>query len=369
MEKRRKRRIWIVVLSVIVVLCLGVGWFLGSASYQMSLIPGMTFREMLNYTTKGKTDAVITVGILQNGTLSYSVYGCDGAELPPVEHTYEIGSLTKTFTASLLCKAISEGKVELDATIDRYLDLPEQDYYPTLRRLVTHTSGYSPYYLNWQIASNFLSGQANDFYGVSVASLEEKIGKIALEDKDYPFQYSNFGFAAVGDVLAKGYETNYTELMNSYIQEELQLSKTRLSDGGGDLDGYWNWAPEDAYLPAGALTSTVGDMLQYLKLQMSGELPYLAQSHAPLARVEGDEKYARMGLHMDGVGIGWMLDEQNGIVWHNGGTSEFNSYAAFHPDSQSAVVILSNLSPNEGIPATIAGPKLMEELLGGNQAG
>ena len=87
-----------------------------------------------------------------------------GIVLPQEEHIYEIGSITKTFTSSLLSKAISEGKVSLDDSIDTYLDLQKKDYYPTIQRLVTHTSGYKGYYLEKPMVSNFLHKE-NDFNG------------------------------------------------------------------------------------------------------------------------------------------------------------------------------------------------------------
>lgn len=54
----------------------------------------------------------------------------------------EIGSLTKTFTAALINKAVFEGKVNTSDTIDCYLALPAGNDYPTIEELLTHTSGY-----------------------------------------------------------------------------------------------------------------------------------------------------------------------------------------------------------------------------------
>jgi CubicO group peptidase (beta-lactamase class C family) len=65
---------------------------------------------------------------------------------------------------------------------------------------------------------------------------------------------------------------------------------------------------------------------------------------------------------MDAAGIGWMLDTKDNIIWHNGGTTNFNSYVAFNKHKQIGVVILSNLSPKAGIPAVVMGAKLMSGL-------
>lgn len=159
---KRKKILRYVVISVLAVV-LAFGIFTAIAAYRMSLIPSMTFQKMLNYTTKDNKDAVITVGIIKGASMSYTVYGKSGTILPSKEYTYEIGSATKTFTCSLLCKAISEGRVKLTDSIDRYISLPESNYYPTFGKLVTHTSGYKGYYFNWQMVNNFFHRQKTIF--------------------------------------------------------------------------------------------------------------------------------------------------------------------------------------------------------------
>lgn len=345
-------------------ICICVLFFSVIISRQTDLISSMSFEEMLSYTTKDNEDVVVTIGIIRDGETIYTVYGNNASILPETEHIYEIGSLTKTFTASLLCKAISEGKIDLNDRIDKYLDLPQQDWYPTIRRLVTHTSGYKEYYFERQMVSNFFHGQQNIFYGIDVNALNRRIGEISLKNTDYPFKYSNFGMATVGAVLSKVYDKDFTVLVNDFIINDLALENTRVSDGGGDLDGYWNWRFADAYIPSGALTSTIGDMFKYLGMQMSGEIPYLSYSHDVVAHVDATaEQYGEMNILIDAVGIGWMIDLKNDIIWHNGGTSKFNCYAAFNPERRIGVVVLSNLSPNYRIPATVMGARLMTDLL------
>jgi beta-lactamase class C len=108
----------------------------------MSKIPKLSFKESLEDTTKNNDDAVITVGIIKDGNASYAVYGENGKELSQELHTYEIGSITKTFTAAMISKAVKDGKIDLNATIDQYITLPEGNDYPTVAELLTHTSGY-----------------------------------------------------------------------------------------------------------------------------------------------------------------------------------------------------------------------------------
>ena len=353
--------LWII-LSIVLLVGIALGSFFAFASYQMSKIPAMTFEEMLIYTTKGQSDAVITVGTIKNGEISYTAYGENGVVLPLQEEMYEIGSITKTFTASLLCKAADEGKMNLDDAIDQYLNLPEKEYYPTVERLITHTSGYKSYYFEKPMVSNFLN-RRNDFYGITNEMLMRQLGKIMLEDQNYPFKYSNFGFAAMGAVLEEVYDQDYATLMNTYISEELGLANTRLSDGSDGLQNCWEWAESDAYLPAGAIISDISDMMRYVQIQMGEEFDYLSTAHEPLANVEATTgNYERMGIRIDAVGVGWMIDEENNIIWHNGGTGSYNCYLGFDKERQVAVVVLSNLPPNHRIPATVIGVKCLKDL-------
>jgi len=348
---------------ILVILALGalIFWFV--MRYQMGIIPKMTLNEMIAYTTKGKEEARITIGTIKDGQVTITVYGKDGAVLPEQAYDYEIGSLTKTFTSSLLCKAIEEEKVALTDSIGLYLPLSDNPYYPSLKRIVTHTSGYKGYYWEWQMAANFFHRQENDFYGISETSLLKKVEAISLKDKDYSFRYSNFGISVIGAVLEQVYHKSYTELMNEFIQDDLKLLNTRISDGTGNLSGYWNWEEEDAYLPAGGLISDIYDMLDYARIHMTEQIPYLALSHQKIADINATTKqYGKMGIRMDAAGICWMIDEENNIIWHNGGTSHFNSYLGFDKDKQMAVVVLSNMAPGYRIPATVMGARLMKEL-------
>ncbi len=362
MKSKKRKKVRAIVCVAIAIIAVGIGGFLAFTDYRMNQVPKMSFDSMLNYTTKNNENAVVTVGVIQNGEASFTVYGKNAVKLPQSEHVYEIGSLTKTFTTSLLFKAGSEGEISLDDQIDEYLDLPKRDYYPTIRRLITHTSGYKAYYFEPQMVSNFFHAR-NDFYGISTEQLIQKVGETKLEDRDYAFKYSNFGMAVIGAVLSEIYSNDYTTVIKSYISNDLDLSSTKISDGSGDLGNYWDWAENDAYIPAGALTSDITDMLKYAQLQMNDTPEYLSAAHEALANVNATPaKSAKMNIHVDSVGAGWMIDAENKVVWHNGGTSSYNCYLGFDSERKIAVIILSNLSPNYRIPATVMGIKLLTDL-------
>ena len=57
----------------------------------------------------------------------------------------------------------------------------------------------------------------------------------------------------------------------------------------------------------------------------------------------------------------WVIDETNNLIWHNGGTSKFNTYMGFNMEKTRGVVILSNLGPNERISMSVIGAKILIE--------
>ena len=104
----------------------------------------------------------------------------------------------------------------------------------------------------------------------------EEAKKHDITKDAYDFTYSNFGYAVLGLVLEELYQQNYSDLMNTFLQQDLYLMDTKLSDKTGDLYHYWDWAEKDAYQSAGAITSNITDMLSYAQMQLSGD-PLFAQ--------------------------------------------------------------------------------------------
>ena len=351
----------IILISIVLCAALVLGGLMIYGKAQMGKIPGLTFEDALKYTTHGKPDARITIGVIKDGQASFTVYGEDGQILPAENHVYEIGSLTKTLTAAMVGKAAEEGRIRLDDSIDAYLPLPEGKSYPTVAELLTHTSGYSAYYFETPMIGNFFAGR-NSFCGISRDTVLRKVRELDMNRESYGFTYSNFGYAVLGLVLESVYDRDYTGLLNDYVRNDLCMAATKISERDGDLGNYWDWQENDAYLSAGAVTSNIEDMLRYAQMQLDANAPF-DRCHRSLKVIHASsESYRMMGIHMDEIGMAWIIDNENGIIWHNGGTGHYNSYLGFDPKAGTAVVILSNLSPNDRIPATVLGIKLLQEL-------
>ncbi len=363
-SRKKKRNAIITVVSLVVALAI-----LGGASYGAVIVKSirpfieaadMTAEEMIEYDVKN-SDSIISVAVVRNGEITYGTYGANAEE--GTLYNYEIGSISKTFLGLIFSKLISENQVSLDDSISKYLALDEDAYHPTIGRLLTHTSGYQGYYFETSMIANKLSHTTtNDFYDVSKEQLLDRVKATRLEDRDYPFCYSNFGVSVLGLVLEEIYGRSYTDIMNDYIQNELSLGNTAVAKQSGNLDGYWKWKPDDAYIPAGSVLSDIRDMAKYLQLCITGD-GYIENSFHSLKTVDANNPtYLEYGIRMDSAGMTWMRDEENGYVWHNGSTSDFNSYFAFDRETGTGVVLLGNLGSSERITLTVIGAKMMSEL-------
>lgn len=346
---------------VLTIVFIAIGVFGGIIFYQqgqLSKLDGMTAMDMLKYCASGK-DKKISVAIIDDGEITYRVFGSNGEENDSL-YDYEIGSISKSFVGLLSAKAIKEGKLSLSDNIAKYLGFDDAQYYPSIERLLTHTSGYKSYYFDSKMIGNKLAQITNDYYGISRSDILNKAKGIKLENRDYPFEYSNFGISVLGLVLEKIYNDSFTNLMNNYISSELGLSNTRVAGQSGNLNKYWKWDNNDGYIPAGSIISNIRDMASYLYMYMSGAQDYNEMTCAKIKEINANNAvYEKMNIRMDSVGMTWMIDEQNNIIWHNGATSGFNSYIGFTKDKKKGVVVLSNLNANDKISMTVIGAKLL----------
>lgn len=363
-KPRKGLRIFLILLAIVVAGGIGFGLFMKN---RMDAMADMSFAEALDVLTADNPGIVLTVGILRDGNASFTVYGSDNEVLPHTEHVYEIGSISKTFTGALLCREIVAGRMSLSDPLVKYLPDVTVEEALTLEKLVTHTSGLkSEYDLSIPALIGTFRGK-NALTGITVPDLVRQLNAQTTDfSKAAPFSYSNFGIALVGAALENELGVPFTTAMNDFIRNDLQLKNTVISTGDpneGDLGNLWQWRADDGYLPAGALLSTIGDMLQYAAMNLAGEPGYLKECQRELTPATvNNPMYDSFGIRIDGVGTTWIHDHSAEIIWHNGGTGNYNSYLALDPARDLAVVLLVNRSSNDRVPVTVLGIKLMNEL-------
>ncbi|MFJ7666573.1 serine hydrolase domain-containing protein [Lysinibacillus sp. NPDC097195] len=308
--------------------------------------------RLINKTCRGKTHLKLTIGYLIDNNAVIKVFNENGELEPSTKYHYEIGSITKTFTTSLLSKYVFENKVSLSDSIQVYVEqLQGTGYYPTLLRLATHSSGYgaSLPLNNWQYLNLFLdlikgSGDINKNNPLSMDlnKMKQLMEQHKLKVKDYPWKYSNFGIALIGYVLGKVSGKGYWNTMNDYLQHELGLNNTYLGTSANNLVGYdrknndcgnWQWNEDNLISPAGAISSTAEDLLQYAKIIINETQPYLPLSYKQHGA--GNKKYD--------MGLGWWLLKNNPhVILHGGGTGCFSTFLVIDKEKKAAAVVLAN---------------------------
>lgn len=272
---------------------------------------------------------------------------------------YGIGSITKTFTGTLLVVLRDEGVVAHDDPIAKYLppDLPlptdkRGDPRITLRHLATHTSGLPrlPPNLMGFLPDPYASYDAERLYkGIAASGLIAPIGAKC--------QYSNFGVGLLGHLLERASGKGYDELLQTRIFDPLEMTHTyprptpelfermaRPYKGAQCEDEANSWS-FDVLAPAGSIVSNVNDMLKYVALQFHAgdafEKPVrgssLAELHRPQRLVNDKWDVA--------VGLCWHIRPEKKIgdvVWHNGALDGFHSYVGFSQRARVGVVVLTN---------------------------
>lgn len=225
----------------------------------------------------------ISAFILRDGQATFAGLGSD-------EHTeFEIGSITKTFTADLLAQAIDLGELTLDTTVGEIIEATGSEINDvTLEELATHTSGLprlAKMGLPQFIAS--VTG-GNPYADHTREELLDTARATSLTDRGQ-VAYSNFGFALLGQLIAEATDTPYPTLIQDEILTPLGMEDTYLMTPGsvpGDAPrGLTTRGREstpwemEADAPAGALRSSARDMAIWADHVLSTPLPDYTWAH------------------------------------------------------------------------------------------
>jgi CubicO group peptidase (beta-lactamase class C family) len=255
---------------------------------------------------------------------------------------FEIGSVTKVFTALLLADAVDAGKIKLDD----HAGAPFATSGITYAQLATHTSGL-PRLPRDFAPSDAMNPYADQDLAALVKSFEVESCRVMPTAQS---SYSNLGFAVLGQSVAGASGERYETLLRERILQPLGLHDTatswceadpkRLAPGHNEqtLAEHWDMG---AYAPAGALVSTTRDLARFLQACLGFVETPLARTIAETLRshAAGDTPSRRLGL-------AWILEQgptgATTLIWHNGGTGGFRSVVAFDPVKKIGVVVLTN---------------------------
>jgi serine-type D-Ala-D-Ala carboxypeptidase/endopeptidase len=291
----------------------------------------------------------IVIGIFDANGSQYYSYGVKSlvSKEPVNENSvFEIGSITKTFTAILLADMVIKGEVSLNDPLQNFL--PEGIKAPSrngtsiqLIHMANHTSSLP------RMPDNFTpANPANPFADYSEKQMYEFLNGYALtRDVGSEFEYSNYAVGLLGYVLATKKGVGFEKLMIDVIAKPLKMNdtrialtpnmKTNLAMGHSEGVEVENW-DITTLAGAGAIRSSTKDMLIYLRANMgkvkSKLYPAMQLTHKN-SRAEGSNPM---------LGLAWIISPELEILWHNGGTGGYRTFAGFTKDGGKGVVVLSN---------------------------
>lgn len=276
---------------------------------------------------------------------------------PRADTLFEIGSVTKVFTALLLAEAVTRGELSLDTPVGDLLpevDVPTHDGVAiTVEHLATHTAGLpkNPMPLLAAARAEWKARDDDPWQAIDRAALLTALARTRLRRTPGTgrIAYSNLGVGVLGHALvAAAGSRDYGELVQARICGPLEMTDTVLlpdpQQSQREADGHrrrrrptGHW--EVAGLPgAGALRSTAHDMLIFLHAQLRPDDTPLG----PAIALTHQER--RTGKRL-GIGLGWLrvpVARDQVLLWHNGGTGGFRAFVGFVPAAGVGAVVLAN---------------------------
>lgn len=301
--------------------------------------------------------AGLSIGVLKDGRMHTYNYGSVEKEkkrLPTAGTLYQIASITKTFTGTLLADAVIEKKVKFDDDVRKYLDgdypnLQFQGHPIELGYLVNHNSGL-PFNLP-DIAEN-----RPPFPTPVSPATREMLDKYTRKDfladlhkvelKTIPgekFSYSNSAAILLSIVLEHLYQMPYEKIVEQKLTKPLGMKSTTISlnrsqkrrlASGYDENGAVVPAPPEILLGAAVLKSTVADLLKYAAWELVETDPAVRLSHEP--RFILTDNYS--------VGLNWQMIKSGPYrrIWQDGSAPGYLSMCMTFPEMHMAVVVLEN---------------------------
>ncbi|MFF3031895.1 serine hydrolase domain-containing protein [Streptomyces rubiginosohelvolus] len=271
---------------------------------------------------------------------------------------FQIGSITKVWTATLAMQLVDEGALDLDAPVadvlpELRLADPQVARQVTMRHLLTHTSG-----IDGDVFTD--TGRGDD-------CLERFVGQLDEAAQNHPlgatFSYCNSGFVLAGRVIEKLTGTSWDRALHERLCAPLGLEQTvtlpeealRFRTAiGHDAEGdepprpVRTWGLPRSAGPAGLITSTAEDVLAFARLHLAGGVApdgtRLLSAHAARTMTEQQVELPDTLSLGDSWGLGWIRFGWDGhrLIGHDGSTLGQAAFLRVLPEQDLAVTLLTN---------------------------
>ena len=290
-----------------------------------------------------------TIAVYRNGAPVYvQAYGLSDRErkTPATASTpYEIGSITKQFTAAAILQLREAGKLDINATLAAYLPDAPHAKEVTLKQLLSHTSGMPEY----------LDGPDVEAWAVKPATLKQIMARIKDRPLDFPpgsrWSYSNSGYVLLGRVIEVVSHESYEHYVKTHLLMAAGMSHTTtvadearvpgIAKGYRHTDGKLEPAPTihaSVGWAAGNLVSTVADLERWNVALQGGKIIGAADYALMTTQAAGSTDYG-LGLFVD------TLDDQPRIG-HTGGSFGFTTSNQYFPKQGIQIIAFTNVGDN-----------------------
>jgi D-alanyl-D-alanine carboxypeptidase len=314
----------------------------GSLAY---LVDGIAAQEMKSRSLPG-----LAIAISKNGTILYAQgYGYANLKscLPVVASAvFQIGSVTKQFTAAAVLQLVNGGELNLDRAVSEVLPTYGFDSRITVRMLLNHTSGLDDY-IGFPEAAAWTNG-------VSSQTVLTKIAKSPpLFSPGAAYSYSNSNYYVLGSIIEAVTGSSYADYLAANVLGSAQLSQTTylqpLSSASPYTSAWTGGALWDASFTfaAGALWSNVTDLALWNHALLSSKVMPAAlftlsvtPPQVPVFQQSGASQY----------GMGWYQITQLGrlFVLHDGATASYSAFNGMFLDDGFSIAILTNVALANG---------------------
>ncbi len=296
----------------------------------------------------------LSIGIIKNGKTSIYSYGetvKGNHKLPDANTIFELGSITKTFTGTLLAYYVNAGKVSLNDPITKFLPVAVAAN-PALKdiklvNLSNHTSGLPGLPANFDLQRPYYSD--NPYKNYNKQLLFDYLQTCTLKSQPgEKYLYSNLGVGLLGIILEKISGKPFEQMVSEIITQPLGMKTTvqhlypmlasrfvTVYDEDGKETPAWDF---DAMAAIGSLKSTMNDLVLYTAANMN------TKATSPVYKAINLTHQITFKNDDIKIGLGWHIITVNHkeYYFHNGGTGGSSSYIAFDAAKNFAVIILSN---------------------------
>ncbi len=291
----------------------------------------------------------LAIAILKNGNTNYYGFIKEKNNLRKVQNEnkiFEVGSITKVFTATVLADLVIKNKLELDSDIQQYFDFPFKDNTKiSLLSLANHTSGLRSHPTNFDTSIENLINFYKDYDEDMMNDYLEHSLQLTTESENR-YEYSNFGAGLLGHTLELSQKQTFKEMLQQKVFDKYKMLNTYMDrsnlkneliiglDENGTETENWDF---NILFGAGGVLSSVSDLSKFVSAHFVESNKDLALTRQATYTVDDEMK----------VGLGWHIikvSDDTEVYWHNGGTGGYKSSIVLDIKMNSAAIILSNIS-------------------------